>query len=160
MFGSDRGPNRLTARLNPHVEAAKIRAIFVHPAWARRGIGSQILAKCEAAARQAGFDRVDMGSTLTGVPLHVLKGYLCAEQVDVALPMGRFTLWLACGNRRSLKNSGTPVSNRDSSLYRLPTTKTSLLTWACSGVTSLAAAKSCVLRKLRNRNATRCQTLT
>jgi len=88
LFGSDHGPDRETARLDPAVDAAKIRAIFVHPQWSRRGLGTLILKHCEAAARGAGFLRVEMGSTLTGVPLYSLRGYREVERVDVPLPNG------------------------------------------------------------------------
>jgi N-acetylglutamate synthase-like GNAT family acetyltransferase len=67
---------------------AKIRAIFVHPAWARQGLGSLILAHCEAAARAAGFTRLEMGSTLTGQPLYALKGYTERNRSTVPLPNG------------------------------------------------------------------------
>jgi GNAT superfamily N-acetyltransferase len=88
LFGSDHGPNRENSFLNPAVDAAKIRAIFVHPDWARRGIGSLILTQCENAAIAAGFRRFEMGSTLTGVPLYKLKGYREDGRVDVPLPNG------------------------------------------------------------------------
>ena len=64
LFGSDHGPDREAALLDPRVDAAKIRAIFVHPQWARRGLGSMILRHCEEAAQAAGFRRLEMGSTL------------------------------------------------------------------------------------------------
>ena len=86
LFGSDRGPNRQMALLDPATEAAKIRAIFVHPDWARRGLGTLILKHCEDAAEGAGFRRLEMGSTLTGVPLYKLKGYQEREHVDIPLP--------------------------------------------------------------------------
>jgi GNAT superfamily N-acetyltransferase len=60
----------------------------VHPAWARRGLGSLILHHCEQAARTAGFRELEMGSTLTGVPLYTLKGYRETGRVDVPLPNG------------------------------------------------------------------------
>jgi GNAT superfamily N-acetyltransferase len=88
LFGSDHGPGREMALLDPSVDAAKVRAIFVHPQWARRGIGSLILSHCEAAARAAGFRRFEMGSTLTGVPLYLLKGYREVERIAVPLPNG------------------------------------------------------------------------
>ncbi len=88
LFGGDHGPGREQTLLDPGVDAAKIRAIFVHPAWARRGIGSLVLSYCEAAARAAGFLRFEMGSTLTGVPLYRLKGYEDVERIAVALPNG------------------------------------------------------------------------
>ena len=88
LFGSDAGPNRIGAHLNPVIDPAKIRAIFVHPAFSRRGLGSFILAQCEQAARSAGFRSVEMGSTLTGVPLYTLRGYRELDRIDVPLPNG------------------------------------------------------------------------
>jgi GNAT superfamily N-acetyltransferase len=88
LFGSDHGPNREQAMLDPKTGAAKIRAIFVHPQWARRGLGTLILKHCEEAAQQAGFATLEMGSTLTGVPLYTLKGYVPRETVAVPLPNG------------------------------------------------------------------------
>ena len=88
LFGSDHGPNRASTLLNPATDAAKIRAIFVHPNHARRGLGSLMLAHCEAAATAAGFTRFEMGSTLTGIPLYTLKGYQPLERVEVPLPNG------------------------------------------------------------------------
>ena len=88
LFGSDHGPNRESALLDPATEPAKIRAIFVHPEWARQGLGSLILRHCEDAAQQAGFRSLEMGSTLTGVPLYSLKGYQQREKVFIPLPNG------------------------------------------------------------------------
>jgi GNAT superfamily N-acetyltransferase len=88
LFGADAGPGREPERLNPAVDAAKVRAIFVHPQFARRGLGSLILARVEAEARAAGFRRYEMGSTLTGVPLYRLKGYVEVERIGVPLRNG------------------------------------------------------------------------
>src|SRR5579863_4695634 len=55
LYGSDHWTGREDELLDPRVDAAKIRAFFVHPAWARRGIGSRILEACEIAASSAGF---------------------------------------------------------------------------------------------------------
>jgi len=85
LFGADRGPGREPELLNPMTDAAKVRAIFVHPEFARRGLGSLILATVEQAARAAGFLRFEMGSTLTGVPLYRLKGYIEMERISVPL---------------------------------------------------------------------------
>jgi GNAT superfamily N-acetyltransferase len=74
--------------LDPATDAAKIRAFFVHPAWARRGVGGMILQACEAAARAAGFRRLEMGATLTGVPFYRAKGYVELETADVPLGDG------------------------------------------------------------------------
>ena len=88
LFGSDNGPARLGAILNPAHDAARIRAIFVHPAFARQGLGSLLLRHCEQAAQTARFHHVEMGSTLTGVPLYLRKGYIPTSRLDVPLPNG------------------------------------------------------------------------
>jgi GNAT superfamily N-acetyltransferase len=88
LFGADHSPNRDAALLDPLTEPAKIRAIFVHPDWARRGLGTLVLQHCEAEAHRAGFTSLEMGSTLTGVPLYRLRGYTEVERVAVPLPNG------------------------------------------------------------------------
>jgi GNAT superfamily N-acetyltransferase len=88
LFGGDRWSGRHDALLDPKEDAAKIRAFFVHPAWARRGIGSMILEACESAAKSAGFTRLEMGATLSGVPFYKAKGYEALENLDVALGNG------------------------------------------------------------------------
>ncbi|MGD0892100.1 MAG: GNAT family N-acetyltransferase [Terracidiphilus sp.] len=88
LFGADRGPGREPDLLDPATDAAKVRAIFVHPDYARRGLGSLILARVEAEAAAAGFKRYEMGSTLTGVPLYRLKGYVEVERIGVPLHNG------------------------------------------------------------------------
>ena len=77
--------------LDPRLDAAKIRAFFVHPDWARRGIGTMVLDACEAAARAAGFVRFEMGATLTGVKLFQQRGYVVIERLEVPLE-GSITL--------------------------------------------------------------------
>jgi GNAT superfamily N-acetyltransferase len=88
LFGADRGPGREPELLDPSTDAARVRAIFVHPRYARRGLGSLILKRVEAEAAAAGFRRFEMGSTLTGVPLYRLRGYSEKERIDVPLENG------------------------------------------------------------------------
>jgi GNAT superfamily N-acetyltransferase len=88
LFGSDHAPVREPEFLDPATDAAKIRAFFIHPDWARRGLGSKILDACESAARAAGFSRFEMGATLTGVPLYLQRGYHVLERIEVPLPNG------------------------------------------------------------------------
>jgi GNAT superfamily N-acetyltransferase len=88
LFGSDHASIREPDLLDPATDAAKVRAIFIHPEFARRGLGSLILAHVEAAAQAAGFRRFEMGSTLTGVPLYRLKGYVEIERIAVPLHNG------------------------------------------------------------------------
>ncbi len=85
LFGSDGASVREPELLDPATDAAKVRAIFVRPEFARRGLGSLILAHVEAEAAAAGFRRFEMGSTLTGVPLYRLKGYVEVERIAVPL---------------------------------------------------------------------------
>jgi len=88
LFGSDHSSLREPDLLDPTTDAARVRAIFVHPAAARRGLGSLILSHVEAAAHAAGFRRFEMGSTLTGFPLYRLRGYVEVERVTVPLRNG------------------------------------------------------------------------
>lgn len=88
LFGGDAWNAREDSLLDPCRDAAKIRAFFVHPDWARHGIGTMILDACEGAARAAGFLRCEMGATLTGVPFYRKKGYETREHVEVPLPGG------------------------------------------------------------------------
>ncbi|HJZ64821.1 MAG TPA: GNAT family N-acetyltransferase [Candidatus Acidoferrum sp.] len=88
LFGSDHATVREPELLDPAVDAAKIRAFFVHPDWARRGLGTLLLETCENAAKSAGFTRFEMGSTLTGVPLYKLRGYHVIEPISVPLRNG------------------------------------------------------------------------
>jgi N-acetylglutamate synthase-like GNAT family acetyltransferase len=88
LYGSDHCAGREDALLDPQHDAAKIRAFFVHPDWARRGVGSKILEVCEAAAATAGFRRLEMGATLTGVPLYRARGYSEGEPREVPLRPG------------------------------------------------------------------------
>jgi|ERR1700733_7212673 len=88
LYGGDQFAAREDSLLDPGRDAAKIRAFFVHPAWARRGIGSMILDACETAAEAAGFRRLEMGATLTGVPFYRTKGYVELEAVEAPLGAG------------------------------------------------------------------------
>ena len=88
LFGSDHATIREPEFLDPKSDAAKIRAFFVHPDWARRGLGTLLLETCENAAKSAGFTRFEMGSTLTGVALYKLRGYQVIEPIAVPLHNG------------------------------------------------------------------------
>jgi GNAT superfamily N-acetyltransferase len=88
LFGGDQAAGRQALLLDPATDAAKIRAFFVHPNWVRRGIGSLLLDHCEQAAQTAGFTRLEMGATLTGIPLYRARGYSELEAVEVPLASG------------------------------------------------------------------------
>jgi len=88
LYGGDQFAGREDSLLDPATDAAKIRAFFVHPDWARRGIGGMILDACESAAKACGFRRLEMGATLTGVPFYKAKGYAELEQTEAPLGQG------------------------------------------------------------------------
>ena len=88
LYGSDHCAGREDALLDPDHDAAKIRAFFVHPDWARRGIGSKILTACESAAIEAGFRSFELGATLTGERLFRTRGYAPIERIGVPLANG------------------------------------------------------------------------
>jgi N-acetylglutamate synthase-like GNAT family acetyltransferase len=89
LFGrqaaSGSGGSRL---LDPHVDAARIRAFFVHPSWARHGIGSALVRACETAAMAAGFARMELVATLTGEALYAAFEFNAVERYTIPLPNG------------------------------------------------------------------------
>jgi GNAT superfamily N-acetyltransferase len=89
LYGGDQFAAREDWLLDPARDAARIRAFFVHPKWARQGIGAMILEQCERAAVAEGFTRLEMGATLTGVPFYRAKGYDALEELAVAMPDGQ-----------------------------------------------------------------------
>ncbi|MGB2899445.1 MAG: GNAT family N-acetyltransferase [Candidatus Acidiferrum sp.] len=88
LYGGDRWMGREDELLDPLHDAAKIRAFFIHPAWARQGIGGMILEACEAAAQAAGFTRYEMGATLTGAKLFGVRGYVAVKPISIPLMNG------------------------------------------------------------------------
>ena len=91
LYGGDRWRDRQDDMLDPGTDAAKIRAFFIHPDWARQGIGTLLLDACELAARTAGFKRFEMGATLTGAKLFAKRGYVAQERLEIPLE-GEITL--------------------------------------------------------------------
>jgi len=88
LFGSDARADRDPQTLDPRIDAAKIRAFFVHPKYARRGIGTALLTRCEEAARARGFTRFELMATLPGVRLYQARGYQPGELIRWPLPGG------------------------------------------------------------------------
>ena len=81
LFGSDARTDRDSSTLDPRTQAAKIRAFFIDPDSARRGIGSLLLEHCEQEARANGFARLELMATLPGVKLYAARGYIGADMV-------------------------------------------------------------------------------
>jgi N-acetylglutamate synthase-like GNAT family acetyltransferase len=88
LYGGDQYAGREDSLLDPARDAAKIRAFFVHPDFARRGVGTLILEACESAAVSGGFKRLEMGATLSGVPFYRARGYAEIENQEVPLANG------------------------------------------------------------------------
>jgi GNAT superfamily N-acetyltransferase len=84
LYGGDHTPGRDAALLDPATEAARVRAMYTHPAFARRGVGRLILELCEAAARAEGFHRVELMATLSGRALYSQCGYQDIEAIEDA----------------------------------------------------------------------------
>ncbi len=82
LYGGDHTPGRDAAVLNPATEAARVRAMYTHPAFARRGVGRLILRLCEDAARAEGFTRLELMATLSGRALYSQCGYTDIEAIE------------------------------------------------------------------------------
>jgi GNAT superfamily N-acetyltransferase len=81
LFGGDARAGRDAALLDPKTQPAKIRAFFVDPKHARRGVGSLLLEHCEREARARGFTAVELMATLPGVKLYSVRGYSAMPMV-------------------------------------------------------------------------------
>jgi GNAT superfamily N-acetyltransferase len=88
LYGGDQRKVGAADLLDPRVDAARIRAFFVDPAFARRGVGRAILRGCAEAARDAGFTQLELMATLPGVPLYEACGFASAEHITDTMPNG------------------------------------------------------------------------
>jgi GNAT superfamily N-acetyltransferase len=96
LYGGDHTPGRNAALLDPTTDAARVRAMYTNPAFARRGVGRLLLSLCEAHATAEGFRRVELASTMSGEPLYRSCGYEPIERFTddrggVAVPLIRMT---------------------------------------------------------------------
>jgi GNAT superfamily N-acetyltransferase len=83
LFGGDQYAARDASQLDPKTEPAKIRAFFIHPQHARKGIARAILEACEGEARACGFQALELMSTLPGLKLYRACGYQGEERVEL-----------------------------------------------------------------------------
>ncbi|MBD1364085.1 GNAT family N-acetyltransferase [Mucilaginibacter sp. ZT4R22] len=88
LYGGDQHKAVEDPLLDPSKDAARIRAFFVHPGYARQGIGRKLINTCEDAAQANGFSTMELGATLPGVPLYEALGYTAVERIDAPLPDG------------------------------------------------------------------------
>ena len=82
LYGGDHTPGRDATMLDPAIDAARVRAMYTHPAFARRGVGVLILQLCEAAAKAEGFRRLELMATLSGRPLYLRAGFEDIETIE------------------------------------------------------------------------------
>jgi GNAT superfamily N-acetyltransferase len=83
LFGGDHTPGRDARLLDPATEPARVRAMYTHPDFARRGVGRLVLSLCEAAAAREGFQRLELVGTIAGEPLYLACGFTITERIDV-----------------------------------------------------------------------------
>lgn len=88
LYSGSGGSDGDVRMLDPSSEPARVRAMFVHADWTRRGLGRRILEECEAAARREGFSQLALVATLPGLPLYLAYGFHPLEEVEVAMPDG------------------------------------------------------------------------
>ena len=86
LFGGDQTKRGADPLLDPTSEPARIRAFFVEPNMARRGLARELLQECTRQARAAGFSSIELASTLPGEPLYAACGYLAVERFSLTLP--------------------------------------------------------------------------
>lgn len=94
LFGGDACETRESGYLNPSKEAAKIRAFFVHPDFSRQGLAKLLIDHCEKAAKESGFTKMELMSTLPGIKFYQAQGYKGEQKIDYALPNGRVIKFL------------------------------------------------------------------
>ena len=101
MFGGDHSAGRDARLLDPAAEPARVRAMYTHPDFARRGVGRLVLSLCEAAAAREGFRSLELVATVAGEPLYLACGYVLVERIDVptskgvTIPLTRMTRSIA-----------------------------------------------------------------
>ena len=88
MFGGDQMKDAQDPMLDPTQDAGRIRAFFIHPQWARRGIGRGIIEACEKAAQASGFCCMELVATMPGEPLYAAMGYAVTRRFDQSMADG------------------------------------------------------------------------
>jgi GNAT superfamily N-acetyltransferase len=88
LYGGDSQRSAEDAMLDWRHDSARIRAFFVHPDWARRGIGKAILKACEEAIIAAQFSKADLVATLAGESLYAAFGYIAVERYEIPMAYG------------------------------------------------------------------------
>ena len=87
-FKHAHGADALDEIVDPRTEPARIRQMFTHPAWARRGVARAIFEASRAAAGREGFTRLVLTATLAGIPLYESLGFRIDRRYVDRLPNG------------------------------------------------------------------------
>ena len=103
LYGGDKMKAEQDLLLDPKMDAGRIRAFFIHPNWARRGIGRRLIEVCEAAAKADGFTEMELGATLPGEPLYAAMGYEVTERFEIAMADGTT---LPCAHMKKILRTG------------------------------------------------------
>lgn len=114
LYGGDHSAGRSAALLDPAAEPARIRAMYCHPDFARRGVGKLILALGEAAAAREGFRRLRLGATLAGEPLYRAYRFEPVERVMAKTPSGVGVPLIMMEKPVDAENAGRIVSSATS----------------------------------------------
>ncbi len=97
LYGGDQMKAEKDPLLDPEKDAGRIRAFFIHPDWARKGIGRRIIQACEAAAKADGFTKMELGATVPGEPLYAALGYEVTDRFEIPMADG---ITLPCAHMR------------------------------------------------------------
>ena len=89
LFGGNHTPNRSDDFLIPGQEPSKIRAMYTHPEWIRKGVGSLVINLGEEAAKNLGFKKCELMATQSGIPLYENNGYKPIENVLYTASSGK-----------------------------------------------------------------------
>jgi len=104
LYGGDQMKAEEDPLLDPKMDAGRIRAFFIQPNWARKGIGRRIIEACEEAAKADGFTRMELGATLPGEPLYAAMGYEVTDRFEI--PMADGTTLPAAHMKKELAQDG------------------------------------------------------
>lgn len=104
LYGGDQMKAEVDPLLDPGEDAGRIRAFFIHPNWARRGVGRRIIEACEEAAKADGFTKMELGATLPGEPLYAALGYVVTDRFEI--PMGDGTTLPCAHMKKELGQDG------------------------------------------------------